>query len=110
VSSGGSLTDAIVKVADGGTIVVDGTVAVTEALGSHGKTITITGGQLDFTGLTGDINLGDHITFDNITLNFADNAILHLKSYLSRASASCPITIHVCLLILLEWSILTNIL
>jgi len=81
LTSGGSLNDALSQVADGGTIVVDGTVAVTSAPGTHGKTVTITGGELDLTGLTGDINLGDHITFDNITLNFADNAALFACGY-----------------------------
>ncbi len=81
LSEGGSLSDALTQVADGGTIVVDGTVAVTKALGTHGKTVTITGGELDFTSLTGDINLGDHITFDNITLNFTDNAALFVCGY-----------------------------
>ncbi len=81
LSSGGSLSDALSQVADGGTIVVDGTVAVTSAPGTHGKTVTITGGELDLTGLTGDINLGDHITFDNIVLNFTDNAALFACGY-----------------------------
>lgn len=70
LSSGGSLTDALAQVADGGTIVVDGTVAVTTAPGTHGKTVTITGGTLDFTGYEGNLYLGDHITFENIAMNF----------------------------------------
>lgn len=81
LTSDGSLSDALTQVADGGTIKVDGTVAVTKALGTHGKRVTITGGELDFTGLTGDINLGDHITFDNMTMNFADNAALFVCGY-----------------------------
>ena len=71
LSSGGSLSDALTQVADGGTIVVDGTVTVTAAPGIHGKTVTITGGNLDFSGLSGNLSLGDHITFENITLTFA---------------------------------------
>ena len=70
LSSGGSLADALAQVADGGTIVVDGTVAVTAAPGTHGKTVTITGGTLDFTGYEGNLYLGDHITFENLTMNF----------------------------------------
>lgn len=81
LTSGGSLSEALTQVADGGRIVVDGTVAVTAALGTHGKTVTITGGELDLTGLTGDINLGDHITFENITLNFTDNAAVFACGY-----------------------------
>jgi len=71
LSSGGSLSDALAQVADGGTIVVDGTVAVTAAPGTHNKTVTITGDTLDFTGLSGNLSLGDHITFENITMTFA---------------------------------------
>ena len=74
LSSGGSLSVALNEVADGGTIHVDGTVAVTGNPRSHGKTVTITGGELDFTGISGDVTLGDHITFDDITLTFANNA------------------------------------
>ena len=71
LSSGEALSDALAEVADGGTIRVDGTVAVTKAPGTHGKTVTITGGTLDFTGLSGNLSLGDHITFENITMTFA---------------------------------------
>lgn len=74
LSSGGSLSVALNEVADGGTIHVDGTVAVTENPRSHGKAVTITGGELDFSGISGDVTLGDHITFDDITLTFANNA------------------------------------
>ena len=81
LSAGDSLSDALTRVADGGKIVIDGTVAVTAALGAHNKTVTITGGELDFTGLTGDINLGDHLAFDNITLNFTDNAAVFACGY-----------------------------
>ena len=81
LSAGGSLADALTQVSDGGTIFVDGTVAVTTALGTHGKTVTITGGELDFTGITGEIYLGDHITFDNITLNFTDKTYLYVCGY-----------------------------
>ena len=43
LSAGGSLSDALTQVADGGRIVVDGTVAVTKAPGIHNKTVTVTG-------------------------------------------------------------------
>ena len=71
LSEGGSLADALATVADGGTIRVEGTVAVTAAPGTHNKNVTITGGELDFAGLSGNVSLGDHITFENITLTFA---------------------------------------
>ena len=71
LSAGGSLADALAEVADGGTIKVEGTVAVTAAPGTHNKNVTITGGELDFSGLSGNVSLGDHITFENITMTFA---------------------------------------
>ena len=70
LSEGDSLADALAEVPDGGTIWVNGTVAVTDGLGTHGKTVAITGGTLDFTGYSGNVSLGDHITFDDITLTF----------------------------------------
>ena len=73
LSSGDSLATALTNVADGGTIRVEGTVAVTAAPGTHNKTVTITGGNLDFSGLSGNVSLGDHITFENITLTFASD-------------------------------------
>ena len=48
LSTGESLVTALDEIADNGTIEVEGTVVVTEALGIHGKTVTITGGTLDF--------------------------------------------------------------
>ena len=81
LTSDGSLTDALAQVADGGRIVIDGTVAVTAALGTHNKTVTITGGELDFTGLSGDVHLGDHITFENITLTFMEDIRLYANGY-----------------------------
>lgn len=85
LNAGDSLSDALNDIADNGTIVVDGIVVVTEALGAHAKTVTIkggaSGGELDFTGLTGDICLGDHITFDKITLKFTENANLFAGGY-----------------------------
>ena len=81
LSAGGSLSDALTRVADGGTIIVDGTVSVTTALGTHGKHVTITGGTLDFTGFTGNVHLGDHITFENVTLNFTQDIHLYANGY-----------------------------
>ena len=81
LSSGDSLTDALAQVADGGKIVIDGTVAVTKALGTHSKRVTITGGKLDFTGFSGDVHLGDHITFENIAMTFTENIRLYANGY-----------------------------
>ena len=81
LSADDSLADALEQIADGGTVRVDGTVAVTQALGAHNKTVTITGGTLDFTGISGNVQLGDHITFDNITLTFTENTQLYANGY-----------------------------
>lgn len=80
LSAGGSLADALKEVADGGTIRVDGTVSVTAAPGTHGKTVTITGGELDFTSLS-SVTLGDHITFDDITLTFTESTYVYAGGY-----------------------------
>lgn len=92
LSAGGSLSNALAKVADGGTIVVDGTVAVTQALGIHNKTVNITGGTLDFTGFNGDVHLGDHITFENITLTFTENICLYANGYKVKMGAGVTMT------------------
>ncbi len=81
LSPGGSLADALDQVADGGTIQVNGTVAVTKVLGTHAKHITVTGGTLDFSGFTGDVHLGDHITFENITLTFVEDVRVYANGY-----------------------------
>lgn len=92
LSAGGSLSDALMQVADGGRIVVDGTVAVTKAPGIHNKTVTVTGGTLDFTGLGGDVHLGDHITFENITLTFTENVCLYANGYKVKMGAGVTMT------------------
>lgn len=82
VNSVDSLNQAVKDIPNGGTIVVDGTIAFADNsahviyLGSNtGKTYTITGGTLDFTAVNSNsapafINIHDNITFENITLAF----------------------------------------
>ena len=82
VNSVDSLNQAVKDIPNGGTIVVDGTIAFADNsahviyLGSNtGKTYTITGGTLDFTAVNSNsapafINIHDNITFENITLGF----------------------------------------
>lgn len=88
---GGSLADALAEVADGGTIYVDGTVSVTADPGTHGKTVTITGGELDFSSLD-SVTLGDHITFDNITLTFNEGISLYAGGYKVKMGADVTMT------------------
>ena len=80
LTTGESLAAALDEIADNGTIEVEGTVVVTEALGIHGKTVTITGGTLDFSSFS-SVTLGDHITFDDITLTFTENIHLYANGY-----------------------------
>ena len=61
-----TLERALEKVADGGTIVLQDMVAIT-GWTEHKKTVTITGGNLDATGLT-SLQIYDNVTFTNIGL------------------------------------------
>ena len=82
VNSVDSFNQAVKDIPNGGTIVVEGTIAFADTtahviyLGSNtGKTYTVTGGTLDFTAVNTNanpafINIHDNITFENITLAF----------------------------------------
>lgn len=61
----------MIGVADGGTIQVADTVTVPKNFiwKNHKKEVTITGVTLDFTGLS-NVEIGDDVTFDEITLTF----------------------------------------
>ena len=61
-----TLERALEKVVDGGTIVLQDTVTLTEWT-EHGKTVTITGGNLDATALY-SLQIYDNVTFINIGL------------------------------------------
>ena len=97
LTSGESLANALAEVADGGTIRVSGTVAVTVSPGTHGKTVTITGGTLDFSSLS-TVTLGDHISFDNMTLTFASGSTLYAGGYKVKIGSGViltnPITVY----------------
>ncbi|MEE0928061.1 MAG: GLUG motif-containing protein, partial [Acutalibacteraceae bacterium] len=68
-----TLGKAITLVKDGGTIVVDGTVVVTSVPASA-KTVHITGGTLDFSGLSA-VNLNTGLIFENgSAIKFADDS------------------------------------
>ena len=91
LSEGDSLADALAEVSDGGTIWVNGTVTVTDNLGTHGKTVVITGGTLDFSSL-GPVTLGDHITFDSIILTFKENSHLYANGYKVKIGSGVTLT------------------
>ena len=70
---------AFVLVKDGGTIYLDGTVAVSEGFSFY-KGVTIIGDNkntdiLDLSAMPGSINLSGDTAFDYVTLKFADHAI-----------------------------------
>ena len=70
---------AFVLVKDGGTIYLDGTVAVSEGFSFY-KGVTIIGDNkntdvLDLSAMPGSINLSGDTMFDYVTLKFADHAI-----------------------------------
>ena len=83
VSDINSFLDAVYDVADGGTVKIDGDIVVPASsspfiIGSdwEKKTFTITGGSLDFSGLTsgdgekGFVILGENVIFDDVKLVF----------------------------------------
>lgn len=75
-----TLETALKRVADGGTIHVTGTVSVADTFRFQdlGKSVTISGGSLDFSAYpTGkDINLRDPMRFEGVALLFRENQII----------------------------------
>ena len=79
----GTLDKAIAAVQDNGIIQIQGTyeLGADFVWEKHNKTVTISGGVLDGTSLGNRISLGDHVTFDNITLKFTKNSYLFANGY-----------------------------
>jgi len=79
----GSLEKALAAVQDNGFIQIQGTYTLGDDFvwEKHNKTVTISGGVLDGTLLGNTISLGDHVTFDDITLNFTKNSYLFANGY-----------------------------
>ncbi|MBQ8850586.1 MAG: hypothetical protein IJ011_09670 [Clostridia bacterium] len=65
------LNEAINNVENGGTITVKGTYTLPSGFNwtAHGKSVTITGGTFDASGLS-VLNIRDNVTFDNVTLKW----------------------------------------
>ena len=68
---------------DNGVIQIQGTYELSADFvwEKHNKTVTISGGVLDGTSLGNTISLGDHVTFDNITLKLTKNSYLFANGY-----------------------------
>ena len=82
LSIDGDLAEALNKVADGGTIQIDGRYNVPKDFvwENHGKSITITGGFLNFKACS-EFSLGDNVRFENINLQFADGSNLYANGF-----------------------------
>ncbi|MBE6959296.1 MAG: hypothetical protein E7448_01035 [Ruminococcaceae bacterium] len=78
----GDLAAALDAVADGGTIQIQGRYNIPKGFvwENHGKRITITGGVLSFQE-NNEFSLGDHVRFENITLQFADDGNLYANGF-----------------------------
>lgn len=76
------LAAALDAVSDHGTIYIDGRYNIPRDFvwENHGKTITITGGVLNFSEHFG-FSIGDNVRFENITLQFRDNSSLYANGF-----------------------------
>lgn len=76
------LAAALDAVSDNGTIYIDGRYNIPKDFvwEYHGKTITITGGVLNFSDQHG-FSIGDNVRFENITLQFRDNSSLYANGF-----------------------------
>ena len=70
-----SFSEALKLAENGSEITVSGEVAVPSDFQwqAHGKTLTIKGGTLNFSAISGEIYIRDNITFKDITLKFAED-------------------------------------
>lgn len=95
----GTFNKAIAEVANNGIIHVVKTVSVTSwgSGVSAGKTVTVTGGTLNFTG-TSELHLKGHVTFDNVTLTFTENDTLYANGHKlvikENVTLTNPITVY----------------
>ena len=83
LTAGGDLNQAITSVPDGGTIHIEGTYALPSSFSwaTHNKSVTITGGVLDATALSGGLVVGDNVTFADITLTLTAGANLFANGH-----------------------------
>ena len=87
-----SLNAALIRVADGGTIHIDGTYAVPADFGWYqaGKAVTITGGTLDLSAQT-TVNINSAVTFKAMTLTVADDAEIFCNGYTTKIDSDVTV-------------------
>ena len=93
VSDAAGFTNALETLEDGGTIHVNGTVALAADFqwDDHDKSLTITGGTLDFSKLN-DVILGDSVQFDSIKLIFTEGSSLFANGHPLYIGKSVTVT------------------
>lgn len=74
-----TLDKAISSVVDGGTITLKDTVSI-NSWSSHGKTVTITGGTLNASGLT-EVEINDNVTFTNMNWTVDSGTYVYINGY-----------------------------
>ena len=68
-----TLDKALTEIDNGGVISLQGTIAI-DAWKAHGKTATITGGTLDVTAMSTNVQIGDAVTFTNMGWKIASGS------------------------------------
>lgn len=87
-----SLTAAMIRVANGGTIHIEGTFTATESFAwyENDKSVTLTGGTLDLSALS-VVNINSAVTFKNMTLKVADNAEIFCNGYTTKIDSDVTV-------------------
>ena len=88
-----TLAFALEFVPDGGTIHVLDTYKVPSSFtwGSHDKSITVTGGTLDFSSMS-TVTLGDSVTFEEMTLAFKSGGSLYANGHMLTVAESTTVS------------------
>lgn len=88
-----SLTAAMIRVANGGTIHIVDTLSVDAdfAWYENGKTVTVTGGTMDLTALS-VVNINSPVTFKNMTLKIADMAEIFCNGYTTKIDSDVTVS------------------
>jgi hypothetical protein len=74
-----TLDKALSSVVDGGTIILKDTVSIND-WSAHDKTVTITGGTLNASGLT-EVEINDNVTFTNMNWTVDSGACVYVNGY-----------------------------
>lgn len=90
----GSLAMALDCVEDGGTIIITDTYTLPSSFlwETHNKSVTINGGTLDSSAITGNLEFNDNVTFDNITITFASGSNWFANGYKFTFGSNVTVT------------------